>query len=251
MLSTPRIIDLVYIAGLQKNDPNTVLTAGDRLAYYGTLLAMLGAIFGVIIIIDYSRKNYHEDVLNRVMPFIAVKGRHVKFRSSFLDGLEDKGEEPSCSIDNEFSEYPIESAYLLITAGRIEFVTILSADQKRLIEHTAEMNYPDNPRASNYYSYDLINVGIGTAVDCTIMVREASEDAWYPSPLMTSLLPNQSIKMGMYVETQNDESDRAYTKYHIRINYSNIYGDYYTQERAIEVFNEGCIEEVIERQRRN
>lgn len=50
----------------------TMWSAADMLAYYGTIVASVGAAVGVFVSIKVAAKNYKEDVRARVMPFIAV-----------------------------------------------------------------------------------------------------------------------------------------------------------------------------------
>ena len=44
--------------------------AGDALSFYGVLLAAFLAVYGVYLSIDYSNRNYRDDLRNQVLPFL-------------------------------------------------------------------------------------------------------------------------------------------------------------------------------------
>lgn len=75
------VIALVLIAGVpiiinERYKTNsgymTIWGAADALAYYGAIIASIGAALGVFVSIKAATKNYRDDVRARVMPFIAV-----------------------------------------------------------------------------------------------------------------------------------------------------------------------------------
>ena len=48
-------------------------TAGDFLQFYGAVISALLAIIGIAITIWYTQKNYHDDILKKVLPYLCAE----------------------------------------------------------------------------------------------------------------------------------------------------------------------------------
>lgn len=59
--------------------------AGDALDFYATMLGSVATIVGVYLSIDAAQKNYHEDEINKVKPYLALT--HYKSKSRITLGI--------------------------------------------------------------------------------------------------------------------------------------------------------------------
>lgn len=208
----PKAIDYLYFRGLN-NTPNTFFSAGDLLLYCGSLLTIVG----VYITIQYSQKNYREDITRRVMPYIVIQ--NVK---PAINKFADKALKDNSIIDlpQEFSDGQIERTYLFIWPDSFEFVCMLDKYKCSNIKHA------DN---NEYYTLDLINVGLGTAVNLMINVSETPNQQSV-SPTGMSILPGQKTVMGIYVDRHNAKSiDKDTVEFYLKASYSTIYDQKYIQ----------------------
>ena len=64
--------------------------AGDALSFYGVLLAAFLAVYGVYLSIDYSNRNYTDDLKNQVLPFFAVNSLKTKASNNWLNPIMEK-----------------------------------------------------------------------------------------------------------------------------------------------------------------
>lgn len=246
ILFMPKIIDQLYFWGLKRTVPNTFLSAGDLLSYYGALIAMSVAVLSAVITINEEREKYDEDVLNRVLQYISETRNTCEFKSSFLEGY--LGEDSdSQTLENEFKEYPEDTVYLLIYPTHCEMLKSLTADQEYKCKHATEANCPESKTVTHYYSRNYINVGLGTAVALTISAYSSGENDLKPSPINVSLLPGQKLKLGIYAEV--DKSADRITSCQVHIHYSNIYGVRYIQKWSKSIFREDFAEIPLSQER--
>ena len=203
--------------------------ASEVLIYCGTVFAMIGAMLGVFLSIDYSQKNYHDDLLRRVLPFIA-------FQTTTMDCPE--------TIEKNLNKdsHTKEKVYLIIDKDGYQISDIISKEQIDKVGYDYSKNDDTkifNKKTIRLYSGKFINVGVGTAVDCTINVRKTNETAWLPSHVGVSLLPGQKIYMGIYVD--GNYIDEECSSYLIKISYMDIYGNSCHREWTVFAYGNSLI----------
>lgn len=229
----PRLIDYLYLMGSPNGHPNTEFTASDVLLYSGTILAMIGTIIGVFISIRYAQAEYHDDTLKRVLPYIIKQDVCLKYRDTIF--------EDNCHGDETF----IEKVYLVIDSDGYRQATTLTSDEKKDITFgPIDIDWENicNHKIKRLYQSMLLNVGIGTAINCVVCSSKVADDVWQPSNICISLLPQQKIYFGILVDSRGEDFDFSNDKYLIEISYSDIFGTNYKQQWSICLFNNGYVE---------
>jgi len=202
-------------------------SSGEILTYCSIVLTMMGAMIGVFLSIDYSQRNYREDILKRVFPFITCQERTTIYS------------------DKHFKEEnrAIEKIYFIMDKNGYSFSEVLSKEQMGSIDYDFSIEDGVNiveKKTIRFYSRYFVNVGVGTAVNCGIDVKKIGDTAWLPSHIDVSLLPGQKIYMGIYVDGSsfNEFGD----SYLIRLTYSDIYGINYKQDWTFFASGNGYVE---------
>ncbi len=202
-------------------------SANEILTYCGIVLAMMGAMIGVFLSIDYSQRNYREDILRRVLPFITCQERTTIYSDK----------------DLEVGNIANDKVYFIIDKDGYNLSEILSEKQMEIIDYDFSIEDGVNiveKKAIRFYSRYFINIGVGTAVNCRIEVKKTGDIAWLPSHVDVSLLPGQKIYMGIYVDggSFNEFSE----SYLISFAYMDIYGSNYKREWTFIASGNGYVE---------
>lgn len=134
------VIALVLIAGVPiiinecyktNSGYMTIWGAADALAYYGAIIASIGAALGVFVSIKAATKNYRDDVRARVMPFIAVTPFERKATVNTMALLREKVEEKEKPKDTDDTSAVQYDEYKLYYIFRIKYQT--PADKRNIV----------------------------------------------------------------------------------------------------------------------
>ena len=184
------VIALVLIAGVPiiinecyktNSGYMTIWGAADALAYYGAIIASIGAALGVFVSIKAATKNYRDDVRARVMPFIAVTPFERKATVNTMALLREKVEKKEKPKDTDdtsavqYDEYKLSQIYFVITTHGIEAKNKLDKSQQVILEQAGNMwvsmtSGVEIHQRIDFYSMplEIENVGNGTAVNLRV-----------------------------------------------------------------------------------
>lgn len=222
----------------------TLWSASDVLAYYGAIVASVGAAVGVFISIKAASKNYQNDVRARVLPFIAVTPFERKATVNTMALLQEQAEKKKLAPTAEqettaaqYEEYKLNRIYFIITADGIEVQSKLDKHQQSILEHAGNMwvsmaNGVNILQRTDYSSIpiEIENVGNGTAVNLRIGFNRIgdSEQHRFIRPMM--LKQGQALYIHIF-STADFEAING--KYVLEFYYEDIYGNRYSQEFPI------------------
>lgn len=221
----------------------TLWSAEDVLAYYGALVASVGAAAGVFVSIKAASKNYQEDVRARVLPFIAVttfeRKATVNTMALMFEQVEKKSPQPDQAEAPavRYEEYKLERIYFIITESGIEVRNKLDKRQQSILDNAGNMwSTVDGVsilQRIEYYSLpvEIENIGNGTAVELRIGFnrKESGNQHGFLHPMM--------LKQGqnLYIHIFSTESYEAVKgEYVLECHYADIYGNSYSQEFPVE-----------------
>lgn len=132
-------------------------SSGDLLAFYGCILTGIITILGVFFTVQYSQKQYKDDVENRVKPYIAAELKDKQFLTEdFIDTTDFK------------------VVYFLISNRKVQLKNKI--DMKTYTKNLTNLSEGKldngkikyNFRNSNYLVLSLLSCGNGTAINCKV-----------------------------------------------------------------------------------
>ena len=222
----------------------TMWSAADMLAYYGTIVASVGAAAGVFVSIKVAAKNYKEDVRARVMPFIAVTPFERKATVNTMALLKEKVEktERPAKTDNtpavQYDEYKLSQIHFVITAHGIDVENRLDKHQQTLLEHAGTMwvsqaDGGERLQYTDFYSLplEIENVGNGTAVNLRIGFNRVGDRNTYGFVRPMMLKQGQTVYIHIF---STADYDIVHGEYSLEFHYEDIYGNKYSQEFPVE-----------------
>lgn len=222
----------------------TMWSAADMLAYYGTIVASVGAAAGVFVSIKVAAKNYKEDVRARVMPFIAVTPFERKAIVNTMALLKEKVEktERPAKTDNtpavQYDEYKLSQIYFVITEHGIDAKNGLDKSQQAILEHAGNSWVSvtgglEMLQRTDFYSMPLEveNVGNGTAVNLRIGFNRVGDRNTYRFIRPMMLKQSQTVYIHIF---STADYDIVHGDYSLEFHYEDIYGNKYSQEFLVE-----------------
>jgi len=199
--------------------------ASALLSYYGALIASVIAILGVYLTIQYSQKNYKEDVKNRVLPFITI----YYLRDDTIQK----------DVNNDIkSEYKSQDYYFVLTKEKIRCKSTLLGVQQDLIDSNG-MTYNKNAVSEQwgiknyiYIPLEIENIGNGVATKLSFGLNKQSvkESEWDRAPAI-SLKTFSPFRIYIFSESPMD----VLGKYILSFCYEDIYCNMYKQDFIIEI----------------
>ena len=211
--------------------------AADALAFYGAIIASLTAVYGVYLTIQYSQKNYQEDVRNRTLPFIVIDTLKTKSHMNlFKSGTKESDEEVEGYV-----EYRAMNYYCILKDGRIEYKTRLSKTEQQLLDNGG-MRWESRPNGAAMVVVDDImvpmdieNVGNGAAIRFRYGLNRQDtpekEKKYLPA---ISLKMGQIIRFHIFSDDCGKESKNL-GAYVLSFYYDDIYSNKYKQEFSITI----------------
>ena len=222
----------------------TMWSAADLLAYYGTIIASVGAAAGVFVSIKVAAKNYKEDVRARVMPFIAVTPFERKAIVNTMALLKEKVEktERPAKTDNtpavQYDEYKLSQIYFVITEHGIDAKNGLDKSQQAILEHAGNSWVSvtgglEMLQRTDFYSMplEIENVGNGTAVNLRIGFNRVGDRNTYRFIRPMMLKQSQTVYIHIF---STADYDIVRGDYSLEFLYEDIYGNKYSQEFPVE-----------------
>lgn len=212
--------------------------ASAALSYYGAIIAAFLAIYGIFITVQYSQKNYREDVRNRSLPFIVVDMLRSRSIRSIFPTMETIAQENAKDCPTEgYFEYKITDFYCILKNGEIEYATGLTPAQQSLrdnrgIEWVASENKNENEMKRHFcvcIPLEIENVGNGTAIRMRIGLNRKdtlSKDRQYMQP--QSMKPGVIFKFHIFSEDCSQNSKNL-GNYVLSFCYEDIYLNHYEQ----------------------
>ena len=218
----------------------TIWGAADALAYYGAIIASIGAALGVFVSIKAATKNYRDDVRARVMPFIAVTPFERKATVNTMALLREKVEKKEKPKDTDdtsavqYDEYKLSQIYFVITTHGIEAKNKLDKSQQVILEQAGNMwvsmtSGVEIHQRIDFYSMplEIENVGNGTAVNLRVGFNRTEDRGRrrFVRPMM--LKQGQTLYIHIF---STADFDVVCGDYILEFHYEDIYGNKYAQE---------------------
>jgi hypothetical protein len=237
----PLVIDSFYKVGSKLKHPFiTNYAASDILTFYGALLAGALTIVGVFFTVQVSHKQYKEDMLKRVLPFLTVNAFANSYHSDvFEDLLGNPANEAKENDIYQIHEVDFKSIYFLIS-NKIEVVYSLSDLDKKAYMMSTNKVYKNNGVAlvknhKSYKSINIINSGNGPAVNLSISISRSDEKDSGASAIALSLHVGEKVYLAFCV---NNENNMASGDYIMHYNYKDIYQNEYNKYQNL-TFHQG------------
>ena len=210
--------------------------ASAALSYYGAIIAAFLAIYGIFITVQYSQKNYREDVRNRSLPFLVVEKLHSKSiriisANSEITAKESVKERP---IEG-YREYRITDYYCILDDGNISYRSRLTQSQQNILDNCGMKPIPcEIGSASARVPYiciplEIENVGNGTAIRMRIGLNRKEtlfKDRQYMH--LQSMKPGTVLKFHILSENCSQNSKNL-GEYVLSFCYDDIYLNHYEQ----------------------
>lgn len=176
IIGIPFLIHMCFIVSAPVFWMEATWNSGDLLGFYGCILTGIITILGVFCTVQYSQKQYKEDVENRVKPYLVAELKDKKFLTKdFIDRTDFK------------------VIYIGISDRKVQLKNKI--DMKTYIDNLADIveSKLDNGktkhsfRSSNYLVLSLLSCGNGTAINCKVFCSLKNERPEYES--IPSVLP--------------------------------------------------------------
>lgn len=216
----------------------TIWGAADALAYYGAIIASVGAAVGIYVSIKYSHKQYRVDKRRGVLPYFAVNILGRKCIDPFDLGwyADENGIGENETPEKEaltYREFLYDKCFFILTSKKIECVRELSKEQDDArkvgitVENHGELGYIlENDK--RYIPIKAINVGNGCAINTTITINSIDKHMDVTS-IPVSVPVGNEIYTGLLFYIDEGLSG----KYDYIIQYYDIYGNRYEHHKTI------------------
>lgn len=220
--------------------------ASAALSYYGAIIAAFLAIYGIFITVQYSQKNYREDVRNRSLPFIVVDMLRSRSIRSIFPTMETIAKEDMHERKTEgYFEYKITDFYCILDDGNILYQSGLTDRQQNILDNCGMKPIPcEIGSASARIPYiciplEIENVGNGTAIRMRIGLnrkKTLTKDRQYMQPRF--MKPGTVLKFHIFSEDCSQNSKNL-GEYVLSFCYEDIYLNHYEQNFDLTIrFNE-------------
>lgn len=241
MIVIPGLINALFKLDLGIELFRAEWDAGDALSFYGMLLAAILAVCGVCMTIDYSNRNYRDDLRNKVLPFFSVYNLKTKLKRDWLALDNDEEVTSNTSSIKGYQEYKIEDYCFVLEDGVINLFDGLSNKQKKLLDNGGFKWIVVDGVAMFVATHhickpmEIENVGNGTALsfrigfnrkDCPKKERKFA----YAIPIKVG----ERIMVHIFSEDCGKDS-ASLGDYVLEMYYKDIYGNEYSQKHDINI----------------
>lgn len=213
--------------------------AGDALSFYGVLLAAFLAVYGVYLSIDYSNRNYRDDLRNQVLPFFSVNSLKTKASNNWLNPIMEKEEIPKKNEIQGYREYKITDYNFALEGGRIALYDGITEKQQKVLDN-AGFKWVNNGGVTMCVASDHIchpleieNVGNGAAISFRIGFNRKdtlAKDRKYAPAIPIKV--GEKIMVHIFSEDCGNDSPNL-GDYILDMHYKDIYGNEYSQQHDI------------------
>ena len=215
--------------------------AGDVLSFYGMILASVLTVYGVYLSIDYSKKNYRDDLRNQVLPFFSIYNLKTKSKRNWRFPNNSNvitGEK--LSIEG-YQEYKIKDYCYILENGKIDIRDGLSDKQKDLLDNSGLRWLINDGSAAcealnpMCHPMEMENVGNGPAISFRIGFNrkntpEIEKMYAYPIPIKVG----EKIMVHIFSEDCGKNSANL-GDYILDMYYKDIYGNEYAQKHDVSI----------------
>lgn len=222
---------------------NCSFDASALLSYYGSLIASIIAICGVVLTIQYSQKNYREDVRYRALPYISIcqLRSDVNYTIQLFPQVTDTTCDSELKKQDSHIEYKLQNYYCIIDKGNIRYMTQLSNEQQELINNCGVKTVSNsNGMSTNMVDYiyiplEIENIGNGAAAKFSFGINKESdkESTWKFVPAI-SLKTATPFMLHIFSEDCSEQSD-IFGNYVLSFHYDDIYHNRYRQDFIISI----------------
>ena len=222
--------------------------AGDALSYFGTIIAAIIGIIGVYYSIMAAQDNYRDDLVNQSLPFFALNilYKKRKYPDNWFDfsfDNKDKKKEKKAN-DWQYSEIKLRTIYFVFDKDSIVPRDELSKREIDLIKRDGNTIHSGKLGETIFSKtlilsqpYELENVGKGPAINTRIGFNKSSvtkKERKYIKP--ENLKVGDFFYINIFIE---NITDAIIGEYVLEVNYSDIYGNNYSQEYKISIEKKG------------
>ncbi len=239
LIVIPVLINVVFKIDFEIEFLRAEWDAGDALSFYGVLLAAFLAVYGVYLSIDYSNRNYRDDLRNQVLPFFAVNSLKTKASNNWLNSIMDNEETPKKIETQGYREYKITDYNFALEDGKIVIYNGLTNAQQKVLDN-AGFKWIKNGGVMMCVASDHIcqpleieNVGNGAAISFRIGFNrkdtpEKDRKYAYAIPIKVG----EKIMVHIFSEDCGKNSPNL-GDYVLDMHYKDIYGNEYSQQHDI------------------
>lgn len=198
--------------------------AGDMLQYIGTIISAVIAIIGIGVTIRYTQKQYHDDVVNGVLPYLSIE--------VLKQDVDD--------IDESDSHY-FSLVYVIVHTDKIEIKTKMDNDLHEILRKTKPYNVnigagkaimaPQNLKIL----FDVFNLGKGPAISFTVSAKASQQIDIEGCSIPINILQKERFPICMVIE---DYKNNPNMDYNIMYEFNDIYGTPYNQIQKVKKVGE-------------
>lgn len=193
--------------------------AGDMLQYAGFIISAVIAIIGIGITIWCTQKQYHDDVLNGVLPYFSIE-----VSKQDIDHI------------NESDSHYINSVFVIVHNDRFQIKTKMDDKLSEIIKKAAMYNKnigagiatmaPKNLKIL----FDVVNLGKGPAISFTVSVKDSRGVEIEDGSIPINIRQSERFPVCLLI---NDYASNPNEIFHISYRFYNIYGTQYNQLQII------------------
>jgi hypothetical protein len=235
----PVIIHIIFKIPAFNSFLEAEWSAGDMLTYYGALLAGVLAIIGVFLTVMYSQRQYREDMINRILPYLVIDSNEYFYDFNFRSRF--PGEDGSFygkknTYNSKFASYK-ESNYKTIYIMIAENISIEYEldEQERdsfiypLVDSQKDGVISTGMNKKRYFSQFITNCGSGTAVGFNISIKKDDSDSVETMPI--PICPNEKVYIAFCITSYREQiMDGTYL---LTYKYFDIYENMYIRYQKI------------------
>ena len=189
------------------------------LQYAGFIISAVVAIIGIGITIMYTQKQYHDDVLNGVLPYFSIEVSKQEINH----------------ITESDSHY-INSVFVIVHNDRFQIKTKMDNELREIIKKTDL--YDENTGAGNVVMapknlkilFDVVNLGKGPAISFTVSVKDSRGVEIEDGSIPINVRQSERFPVCLLI---NDYESNPNEIFHISYRFYNIYGTQYNQLQII------------------
>ena len=235
-----KMIDFLYLAGVNAKNPNTALNSSDIVIYIGSLCASLITIIAVQIGANHSKKLQDDIIIANATPCISINFQSEKLTLSNpnkdISKLNPGDKIIFTPVINDAEYIKADKRYFFNIDNGIRVIDTLTKEQERklgtfiinsngTVEHTTQLML-----------IKLTNVGKDAAVNFhPVLYRTGTKKTMQSIPTVFPLHATFYIAICFF------RDNAEYGKYVLELSYEDIYGNNYIHNIQITIQNKGVI----------
>lgn len=204
----------------------------DALSYYGAMVAAVATVVGVYVSIGAAQKNYHEDEINKVKPYLALTIYRLAYKVQLFGNEQDAVSSHKKDNPPSYEEYILDKVCIVIENQQILFKRHLSDEQRKVVEtgglylrDVGEYKYVLDSGHYIYLPLMVENIGNGAATNMYI--------GFYRKDGKPRRVNLYTFKVGQAAHCDifsNAPEEELFGEYILNITYGDILGHHYSQK---------------------